>query len=68
MLTARAVTQAQAGGGTCSTFLVEFQKEAVRLGEEMKGALETARRANVLPGVVRDALRTNRLEYDGWER
>lgn len=26
------------------------------------------RRAGVLPGVVRDALRTHRLEFDGWDR
>ena len=48
--------------------MIEFQKEANRLGQEMRTALEDARRAGVLPGVVRDALRTNRLEFDGWER
>lgn len=68
MLTPRAITPAQAGGGTCWTFLIEFQKEASRLAQEMKAALEDARHAGVLPGVVRDALRTNRLEFDGWER
>jgi S1-C subfamily serine protease len=68
MLTPRAITPAQAGGGTCPNFLVEFQKEATRFGQEMRTALEDARRAGVLPGVVRDALRTNRLEFDGWER
>ena len=68
MLTPRAITPAQAGGGTCPSFVIEFQKEANRLGQEMRTALEDARRAGVLPGVVRDALRTNRLEFDGWER
>lgn len=68
MLTPRAITPAQAGGGTCPSFLIEFQTEANRLGLEMRTALEDARRAGVLPGVVRDALRTNRLEFDGWER
>lgn len=68
MLTPRAITPAQAGGGTCPTFLAEFQKETNRFGQEMKAALEDARRGDVLPGVVRDALRTNRLEFDGWER
>ncbi len=68
MLTPRAVTPAQSGGGSCATFLVAFQKEALRVGAEMKRALEDARRAGVLPGVVRDALRTHRLEFDGWDR
>lgn len=68
MLTPRAVTPAQSGGGSCATFLMAFQKEAGRVGAEMKRALEDARRAGVLPGVVRDALRTNRLEFDGWDR
>ena len=68
MLTPRAITQGQAGGGTCPSFLVEFQKETNRLGQEMRAALEDARRSGVLPGVVRDALRSKRLEFDGWER
>lgn len=68
MLTPRAVTAAQSGGGSCTTFLAAFQTEASRVGTEMRRALEDARRAGVLPGVVRDALRTNRLEFDGWDR
>ena len=50
MLTPRAITPAQAGGGTCPSFVIEFQKEANRLGQEMRTALEDARRAGVLPG------------------
>lgn len=68
MLTPRAITPAQAGRGSCTTFLAAFQGEAGRIGAEMKRALEDARRAGVLPGVVRDALRTHRLEFDGWDR
>lgn len=68
MLTPRAITPAQSGGGSCATFLIAFHKEATRVGAEMKRALEDARRAGVLPGVVRDALRTHRLEFDGWDR
>ena len=68
MLTPRAITSAQAGGGTCPSFLGEFQNETNRLGLEMRAGLEAARRAGVLPGVVRDALRSNRLEFDGWDR
>jgi S1-C subfamily serine protease len=67
VLTPRGVTPAQVGG-TCSSFLEAFRKQAARLGAEMRSALEAARRAGVLPGEVRDALRTNRLEFDGWDR
>lgn len=68
MLTPRAITPAQAGGGSCTTFLAAFQGEAGRIGAEMRRALDDARRAGVLPGVLRDALRTHRLEFDGWDR
>jgi hypothetical protein len=67
VLTPRGVTPAQVGG-TCSTFLEAFRKQAARLSTEMRSALEAARRAGVLPGVVREALRENRLEFDGWDR
>lgn len=67
MLTARAVSPAQVGG-SCATFLLAFQREAGRINAEMRTALDHARRAGVLPGVMRDALRTNRLEFDGWDR
>jgi hypothetical protein len=33
----------------------------------MRRLLTEARRANVLPGTIRDGLRENRLEFD-WER
>ena len=33
----------------------------------MQRTLDDARRANVLPGTIRDLLRTNRLEFD-WDR
>jgi S1-C subfamily serine protease len=68
MLTPRAVTAAQVPTGSCASFVGEFQQAATRLGKEMRGALEQARRAGVMPGVVRDALRANRLEFDGWDR
>ena len=68
MLTPRAVTTAQVPSGSCASFVLEFQQAATRVGKEMRGALEQARRAGVMPGVVRDALRANRLEFDGWDR
>lgn len=67
VLTPGAITPAQVGG-SCATFLLAFQKEAGRISAEMRTALDRARRAGVLPGVIRDALRTNRLEFDGWDR
>jgi putative serine protease PepD len=68
MLTPRAITTAQVPAGSCATFVTEFQQEARRGAAEMRTALEQARRAGVLPGVVRDTLRSNRLEFDGWDR
>lgn len=68
MLSPRAITPAQVGGGSCGSFLLAFQREAGRVAADMRSALENARRAGILPGVVRDALRANRLEFDGWDR
>jgi len=68
MLSSRAVLPSQVGGGQCAAFLAGFQADASRLGAAMRSALDAARRAGVLPGVVRDALRSNRLEFDGWDR
>jgi S1-C subfamily serine protease len=68
MLTPRSITPSQVGGGPCAAFVTGFQADANRLATTMRSALDSARRAGVLPGVVRDALRTNRLEFDGWDR
>lgn len=68
MLTPRAVTPSQVPAGSCASFVTEFQQAARRTATEMKNALDEARRAGVLPGVVRDALGANRLEFDGWDR
>lgn len=68
VLTPRAMTPAQVGAGSCGAFLLAFQKQAGRVGTEVRAALERARRAGVLPGTIRDALQSNRLEFDGWDR
>lgn len=34
----------------------------------MRSAVQDARRANVLPGTIRDTLRSKRLQSDAWER
>lgn len=54
------------GTGPCAGLVTAFQADAHRVAGAQ--ALEKARRAGGLPGVVRDALRTHRLEFDGWDR
>lgn len=68
MLTARPVAANQIPGGSCVTFLSAFQEQATKFRTQMREALEAARRAGVVPGVVRDALAASRLEFDGWDR
>jgi len=68
MLSPRPVTASQVSAGSCAAFLAAFQHEANRARSDMRTALEEARRAGVLPGVVRDTLRASRLEFDGWDR
>ena len=68
MLSARPIAATQIPGGPCVTFLSAFQEEANKFRAQMRDALESARRAGVVPGVMRDALATSRLEFDGWDR
>jgi hypothetical protein len=41
--------------------------EMTKFRDLMRQALEDARRANVLPGTIRDVLRANKLDFD-WQR
>lgn len=68
MLSSRPITASQVREGSCATFVTGFQGDVNRLSVAMRSALDSARRAGVLPGTVRDALRSNRLEFDGWDR
>ena len=68
MLSPRPITPSQVTSGSCATFVTGFQADANRLGSAVRGALDKARRSGVLPGTIRDALRANRLEFDGWDR
>ena len=52
----------------CATFFSNFKTEAERFGSAIRASLENARRAGVLPGVIRDTLRSNRLQFEGWDR
>lgn len=67
MLSPRPITPSQVSFGTCATFVTGVQVEANRVRAAMRGALDTARRAGVLPGTIRDALQANRLEFE-WDR
>ena len=42
--------------------------EMARFHDYMRQTIQAARRANLLPGTVRDALRAKRLQSDAWDR
>lgn len=67
VLSPRAITASQLSV-SCRNYLAAFQTDAAGVGAEIRSSLEAARRAGVLPGTVRDALRANRLEFEGWDR
>ncbi|MDO8678367.1 MAG: trypsin-like peptidase domain-containing protein [Acidobacteriota bacterium] len=52
----------------CSSYFANFKAEAGRFSGVMRRQLEDARRAGVLPGVIRDTLRSHRLQFEGWDR
>lgn len=52
----------------CSEYFSNFKTEADRFSALMREALEDARRSGVLPGAIRDGLRSHRLQFEGWER
>jgi hypothetical protein len=52
----------------CSPYFSNFKTEADRFSGVMRAALEDARRAGVLPGAIRDTLRSRRLQFEGWDR
>lgn len=51
----------------CISYYQALQNEITQFHRLMQRAVGEARRASVLPGTIRDTLRTNRLEFD-WER
>jgi S1-C subfamily serine protease len=57
---------ANAGEG-CMSYYSAMQSDTRQFKTVMKRMLDDARRANVLPGTIRDLLRSNRLDFD-WER
>jgi S1-C subfamily serine protease len=62
-------TQAVPGDAAagCVEYFQSMRTEMNRFRDYMRTAVGDARRANVLPGTIRDALRTKRLNFD-WER
>jgi S1-C subfamily serine protease len=51
----------------CTNYYRDMDNSVKQFRTLMQRTLEDARRANVLPGTVRDLLRTNRLDFD-WDR
>ena len=54
---------ADAGAG-CSSFFKAMDGEVRQFRSLMQQLVGDARRASVLPGTIRDELRTNRLDFD----
>jgi S1-C subfamily serine protease len=54
-------------GAGCSSYYGTLEGQVRQFQGLMRTAIDNARRANVLPGTMRDLLRTNRLDFD-WER
>jgi V8-like Glu-specific endopeptidase len=52
----------------CGTYVDSLKREAATFGDAMKRAAEDARRAGVYPGILRDTLRKDRLNFDLWGR
>ena len=51
----------------CTSYFAGMESDVRQFRGLMQGALRDARRANILPGTIRDLLRSNRLDFD-WER
>jgi S1-C subfamily serine protease len=52
----------------CIDYYQSMLTEINKFRDYMRTAVQDARRANVLPGTIRDTLRTKRLQSDAWER
>jgi S1-C subfamily serine protease len=52
----------------CIDYFQSMQTEMNKFRDFMRAAVQDARRANVLPGTIRDTLSSKRLNYDGWDR
>jgi len=52
----------------CVDFYQSLLTEINKFRDYMRTAVQDARRANVLPGTIRDTLRSKQLQSDAWER
>lgn len=52
----------------CIDYYQSMLTEINKFRDFMRGAVRDARRANVLPGTIRDTLRAKRLQSDAWDR
>jgi hypothetical protein len=56
------------GAINCGQWLATVTTHARTLDQEVRQANETARRAGVFPGVLREARRQHHLDWPGWDR
>jgi S1-C subfamily serine protease len=52
----------------CIDYFQSMQAEMNKFRDFMRAMVQDARRANVLPGTIRDTLRSKQLQSDAWER
>ena len=52
----------------CIDYYQAMLTDLNKFRDHMRSAVQDARRANVLPGTIRDTLRSKRLQSDAWER
>jgi hypothetical protein len=48
----------------CTQFFAVFEKNIDTFRQLMRQTLEAARRSDLLPGTIREVLRSNRLDYE----
>ena len=52
----------------CVDYFQSMKTDMNKFRDHMRTAVQDARRANVLPGTIRDTLRSKRLQSDAWDR
>jgi hypothetical protein len=52
----------------CVDYYQDMAAEMNRFRDYMRQTVQAARRANLLPGTVRDTLRSKRINSDAWDR
>jgi hypothetical protein len=56
------------GNGACASYFDDIASVTIQFASAMAQASETARRAGVYPGTLRESRRRYRLDWSGWER